>query len=102
MSLPKRGSARWSARVEPGGANREVMAGPGVVSAPESTPAHRSLGTPAGGRHRRVGQRRLLRLSADLSQRERDVLISLAELRFLTTGQLQRLHFADHATEGAA
>jgi hypothetical protein len=30
------------------------------------------------------------------------VLLSLADCRLLTTGQLQRLHFADHATEGAA
>ncbi|WP_176832285.1 replication-relaxation family protein [Geodermatophilus sp. DSM 45219] len=30
------------------------------------------------------------------------MLLSLAACRLLTTGQLQRLHFADHATEGAA
>ncbi|WP_158544826.1 replication-relaxation family protein [Blastococcus sp. TF02-09] len=30
------------------------------------------------------------------------MLLGLADCRLLTTGQLQRLHFADHATEGAA
>jgi hypothetical protein len=37
-----------------------------------------------------------------LSDRERAVLQSLATWRYLSTNQLQRLHFADHATVGAA
>ncbi|MGY1651764.1 replication-relaxation family protein [Geodermatophilus sp. SYSU D01119] len=80
--------------------NGEVGSRYRAAKAPESL-SSRGL---SGGSvtRRRTGARRLLRLQADLSPRERGVLLSLAESRLLSTGQLQRLHFADHATEGAA
>lgn len=72
-----------------------------TAAAPESLPL--SLSSAAGvGRAARRAVRRLERVDHDLSQRERAVLESLAALRFLSTGQLQRLHFTDHASEGAA
>lgn len=93
-------SDRWSGRVEPSASNSEVGSQYRGESAPESLSSHGHRGD---SRQRpRLSARRLLRLQDDLSDRERAVLLSLADCRLLTTGQLQRLHFADHATEGAA
>ncbi|MCF6743557.1 hypothetical protein E9529_04570 [Blastococcus sp. KM273128] len=93
-------SDRWSGRVEPASANPDVGSRYRGNKAPESLSSHGHRG---GSRRRpRTSARRLLRLQDDLSARERCVLRSLADCRLLTTGQLQRLHFADHATEGAA
>lgn len=47
----------------------------------------------------RLGRRGLIRLHEGLSDRDREVIHSVASHRFLTGKQLQRLHFADHATE---
>lgn len=48
--------------------------------------------------HRRAGRRALLALRAQLSERDMNVLRSVADLRFLTARQLEQLHFADHST----
>jgi hypothetical protein len=101
MSAPRPWSGRRSDRVESPAPNSEVRAGEPAATAPGSTVPVRLSGS-AECRPPRVGPRQLLRLDRDLSDRERAVLGSLAACRFLTTGQLQRLHFADHATEGAA
>lgn len=49
----------------------------------------------------RIGSRQLLLLEECLSERDRAVLQSLADHRYLLTGQVQRLHFASHRTESA-
>lgn len=95
-------SDRRSGRVEPVPPNHEVTGHNPADKAPDSSATHRPSRLPAERSRKRVSRRRLLRLEGDLSDREGAVLRSLAELRFLSTGQLQRLHFADHATEGAA
>lgn len=92
-------SDRWSGRVEPSASNAEVGSQYRGDSAPEGLSSHGHRGGP---RRPRLSARRLLRLQDDLSDRERAVLLGLADCRLLATGQLQRLHFADHATEGAA
>src|SRR4051812_21810614 len=93
-------SDRWSGRVEPARTNTEVSGRYRSDKAPESLSSHGHRG--GSVRRPRTSARRLLRLQEDLSDRERAVLLSLAECRLLTTRQLQRLHFADHATQGAA
>lgn len=47
----------------------------------------------------RVGRRGLESRAAQLSERDWQIIGSVAAHRFLTTRQLQALHFADHATE---
>src|SRR4051794_5137393 len=102
MSQPEQGSGRWSGRVEPILANREASGLLLSRKPPESLSPARSRLRAAERTGRRVTERRLTRLESDLSGRERAVLEAVAGYRYLTTGQLQRLHFADHATEGAA
>src|ERR687888_1729870 len=46
-----------------------------------------------------LGRRGLAQLRDHLSERDLDVIRSVAEHRFLMTRQLEALHFADHATE---
>ncbi|RBY76893.1 hypothetical protein DQ239_11890 [Blastococcus sp. TF02-09] len=99
MSPAEGWSDRWSDRVEPETMNTEVGARYRGDTAPESLSSLVRSGRSVRGR---TSARRLLRLQSDLSDRERGVLLGLADCRLLTTGQLQRLHFADHATEGAA
>jgi hypothetical protein len=53
-------------------------------------------------RRRRVSRRQLLHIERDLSDRERAVLGSVERFHFLTTGQLQLLHFTDHASSASA
>jgi hypothetical protein len=50
----------------------------------------------------RIGKRKLEELAERLSQRDQDILTSLADYRYLTSDQIRRLHFARHATELAA
>jgi hypothetical protein len=50
----------------------------------------------------RTTKRVLAALSAELSARDKAVLHSVAAHRFLTTNQLERMHFTDHATPLAA
>lgn len=53
-------------------------------------------------RSARVGRRGLESRASQLSQRDWQILASVATHRFLTTRQIQTLHFADHASELAA
>jgi hypothetical protein len=46
----------------------------------------------------RIGRRRLARLSTELSERDFEVLHSVASHRFLSAKQIERLHFHDHAS----
>src|SRR5919197_6204346 len=46
-----------------------------------------------------LGRRGLAQLRGFLSERDLEVIRSIAEHRFLTTRQIEALHFADHATE---
>lgn len=100
MTVPQQGSDRGSGRVEPTSANDEVRTRYRGDKAPESLSCVGRAG--GSGQRPRTSARRLVRLRDDLSDRERAVLRSLADCRLLTTGLLQRLHFADHLTEGAA
>ena len=49
-----------------------------------------------------VGRRALARIVDGLSDRDRAIIASVASLRFVTTRQLETLHFADHATRYSA
>src|SRR5919198_5119791 len=46
-----------------------------------------------------LGRRGLAQLRERMSERDLDVLRSVAEHRFLTTRQIEALHFADHSSE---
>jgi hypothetical protein len=46
----------------------------------------------------RAGRRQLVSLATRLSERDRMILASVSAHRFLTTRQVERLHFADHAS----
>jgi hypothetical protein len=50
------------------------------------------------GSSRRLGRRRLARLAAGLSERDKAMLRSVAELRLVMSQHLETLHFADAAT----
>jgi hypothetical protein len=50
----------------------------------------------------RMGHNRLSRLTSELSGRDKEILLSLKNYRYLTTNQLRRLHFRDSATDIAA
>lgn len=72
-------------------------------SAPESmSPDAPATTAPAPEGERRVSRQRLRRLDSELTDRDRAVLASVSTYKFLTTGQVERLHFFDHATESAA
>ena len=72
-----------------------------AISAPESM-ASPGCGAWAPGAPERTGRRQLARLGAQLSDRDRAILHSLADFHFLTGVQLQTLHFHDHRTPDAA
>ncbi len=98
-------SSRRSGRVDDDAGLLEVRGGTGAITAPErlallAAAAPRPEGS-GGRRVKRVSRRRLERIEVDLSQRERDVLVDLDRFRFLTTAQLQTLHFTNHATKSA-
>jgi len=97
-TLPQR-SARPSGRVDSGAETVKVSPTPAPLKAPGVLSPDGATSVTSG---RRLPRRQLLNLSADLSTREQVVLRDLAAYRFLSTGQLQRLHFTQHATEGAA
>jgi hypothetical protein len=50
----------------------------------------------------RISQKRLEELEPQLCERDRQILLSLHKCRYLTTGQIQRLHFTSSATPLAA
>ncbi len=49
----------------------------------------------------RISQKRLLSLARQIAEHEKTVLCSVKQCRFLTTGQIQRLHFTDSNTQSA-
>ena len=100
MSATPGRSGRSSGRVVSQSANFDVRRPLGLVSAPET---YTSRAAPMNGRGKgRISRRRLEPIYADLSDRERAILLDLDRFRFLTAAQLQTLHFYDHATEQAA
>jgi Replication-relaxation len=95
-------SGRASDRVESALAKDQVRLSAEHDKAPE-TPTSRGAPARTSGRGaRRVTPRRLERIHADLSDREQTILVDLDRFRFLTSGQIQILHFRGHATEEAA
>lgn len=52
--------------------------------------------------HPRISRERLHEIRSSLSERDTLVLESVARNRFLTSHQIRRTHFADHATDAAA
>ncbi len=72
---------------------------------PQAHPERRRQRTVAGKSRavsRRVDQAGLERLNRELSDRDHAVLHSIAAYKFLSTRQLQLLHFHDHATPTSA
>jgi hypothetical protein len=51
---------------------------------------------------KRISGKRLESVQREISGRDRDILLSLQKCRYLTTSQIQRLHFNDSATNAAA
>jgi hypothetical protein len=94
-------SGRCSGRVASVAASSDVAGGTGAVSAPESLSSAAAPGGPERGA-RRVGRRRLGVIEQELSERDWAVLANLDKHRFLTTRQLQALHFHQHATPDSA
>jgi hypothetical protein len=95
-------SGRTSDRVDAAVAKYQVRLSAEDDKAPE-TPTSRGAAVRRSGRGaRRVTHRRLERIHADLSEREQAILVDLDRFRFLTSGQIQILHFHDHATEESA
>ena len=94
-------SGRCSDRVASASAPADVAGGTGTVKAPESLLSAATPGHPERGA-RRVGRRRLRVIERELSERDRAILASLDQHRFLTSRQLQALHFHDHASPAAA
>ncbi len=110
-------SGRRSTPVESDGRLPTEVAGPERISAPESltlsSGSALSLAAPPRAPERRAQPNRapelqrttparLSRIQRELSQRDLAVLASIDDHRFLTTGQIQALHFLDHATSGAS
>lgn len=56
----------------------------------------------AGEERRRISRQQLEEISASLSERDIQVILSIQRYRYLMTSQLQRLHFTDAATPNAA
>lgn len=95
------GSARWSARPQQATTKAPGQAPARTVTGPESMPApgpSRTSATSAG----RVSRRRLEQLARALTDRDRAMLADLDAFGFLTTLQLEALHFYDHRTDAAA
>jgi hypothetical protein len=103
-------SGRWSDRVALGGHQPTEGVGLGRISAPECSalagtalpPAERAAPNAATGSQRRHSRGQAERIGRGLSDRDRAILASLQAHHFLTTEQLQRFHFAEHATSAAA
>lgn len=95
-------SGRGSARVE---SPHSLSPGETVVwsrRGPESTSSRTGSYSPTPEGQRRVGARQLDRLRNDFSARDRAILSDLHKFHFLSTSQLQSLHFSQHTTEPAA
>jgi hypothetical protein len=94
-------SGRRSDRVALAPTSTDVAGGPGTDSAPETMSSPTAPGTPERVA-RRTGRRMLRIIERELSGRDRAILNSLDQHRFLTSRQLQVLHFHDHSTPEAA
>src|SRR5262249_38002222 len=101
MSGASSWSDRCSGRVASERASADVTGGTPAVRAPESLSSAAAPGSPERTA-RRVGRRQLRVIERELSDRDRAILASLDQHRFLTSRQLQTLHFYDHATPDAA
>jgi hypothetical protein len=102
-------STRRSARVGSPPVEPTEFSGLRVHSAPESlTPArvrYSGSASPerrAGRPTQRLNAKQVARLQQSLSPRDKAILTSLEQHRFLTTDHVQRLHFQNHATSTAA
>lgn len=114
MTTPNTPSGRCSARVVTPGPAPTVIRAVGHESAPGSltdqvrpaSPERVGRPAPQTHQHNRVsgGTQRAQaeRLRDQLSDRDQAVLLTLDAHRFLSTHQLQRFHFHEHTTHGAA
>lgn len=67
-----------------------------------NTPSLSSSAGRTASRPGRVGSRQLVRLKAELSERDMEILRRVAEHRYLSTSQLQGFCFAGHASDDSA
>lgn len=100
-------SGRRSGRVVTDGHRPTEGVDLGRISAPESFTAFRGSASLAerGGAGRaegRTSRGQADRLARSLGERDRAILGSVAAHRFLTTAQIERLHFSQHASSEAA
>lgn len=103
-------SGRRSDRVEPAVGISAGQGAPSAPSAPESMgprashslDPERAAGIGGCAVAGRTSTRRLRIIREALSERDWALITSLDQHGYLTTTQLQRLHFADHATSDAA
>jgi hypothetical protein len=102
MTADFQGSGRRSDRVEHQGTPYTEFAGLYASKAPESMVLREGIPRAPERPSGRVGPRRLEWIDQDLSERERAILLDLDRFRFLTTTQLQILHFRRHQSEAAA
>jgi hypothetical protein len=100
-------SDRPADRVEHAAGAPPVESGPGRISAPECvTPGGASQAIPrtrpVAPAVSRTTSDQLARIARKLSLRDKQILRSVADHRFLTTTQLQAFHFDDHASSASA
>lgn len=100
-SLPE-WSNRRSVRVDLEAPSLEVRSTLRHVKAPESISPQLHPALIPERRASRVSHRGLEFIDKDLSEREQAILRSLDDFRFLTSGQIQFLHFHNHSTPTAA
>lgn len=105
MNATRQGSGRRSGRVEHRDHNLAGRAFVGAISGPEGSVPWFSPSLPPSSPERalrRIGCRKLEVIRADLSDRDWDILRSLAAHPYLRTRHLLQLHFTDHANADAA
>jgi Replication-relaxation len=105
-------SGRWSGRVAMASHQPTEDVGPGRISAPESFTAFSGSASPAerGPKAKpepraasdRMSRGQTERVARSLSDRDRAILNSVSDHRFLTTAHIERFHFADHLSSDAA
>lgn len=100
--IPPHQSDRWSARLHIETARASEFPRPYVHKAPESMARRVSSPPPVPERRGRVSAERLARLGWEISPRDRAVLTDLMRFGFLTTDQLQAVHFPDMRTPQTA
>lgn len=95
-------SDRRSDRVELSAPSTAGQRPAGLDKEPESMTTGGGYVPPVTERGRRVSRGRLRELLNELSDRDYAVLVSVADYGFLTTGQIEALHFTDHASAEAS